>query len=115
MSFSELRVLKDLSELDAGKVGSIVFPNPANKTLLHLLIRPDSGLWAGGQFTFELAVPVGYPHDPPKVTCLTKVSVGGLSASSVHACPSAVPLPPCQHTSRPLLLLLCFCRCTTLT
>ena len=27
----------------------------------------------GGTFLFSFAVPTGYPHDPPKVKCLTKV------------------------------------------
>ena len=29
--------------------------------------------YRGGAFLFSFAVPIAYPHEPPKVKCLTKV------------------------------------------
>lgn len=34
---------------------------------------PTTHFCRGGAFLFSFAVPSGYPHDPPKVKCLTKV------------------------------------------
>jgi len=39
----------------------------------ELTLRPREGFWRGGAFTFDVAVSPGYPHDPPKVRCRTKV------------------------------------------
>ena len=39
----------------------------------EVVLRPDEGLYSGGAFLFSFAVPPSYPHDPPKVKCLTRV------------------------------------------
>lgn len=39
----------------------------------ELTLRPTEGFWRGGAFSFDVAVGPGYPHDPPKVKCRTKV------------------------------------------
>jgi ubiquitin-protein ligase len=31
------------------------------------------GMWKGGTFQFSINTPAMYPHDPPKVMCLTKI------------------------------------------
>jgi len=38
-----------------------------------LAITPRDGLYYGGTFTFDFKVPSTYPHDAPKVLCLTPV------------------------------------------
>lgn len=39
----------------------------------EIILKPDEGLYKGGAFLFSFTVPLAYPHDPPKVKCLTKV------------------------------------------
>ena len=61
-----LRV-SDIAELDAGKIGTIVFPVPDDLTSMELTVAPDQGYWKGGKFVFSIKVPDMYPHEPPKV------------------------------------------------
>ena len=64
----------DLSELNLGKSTSIVFPDGKDKLLrFNITLRPEEGLYRGGAFTFTFVVPPVYPHEPPKVKCITKV------------------------------------------
>lgn len=49
------------------------WPNPSDLTSMRLTVKPDRGLWAGAPFVFSIKVPDMYPHDPPKVMCLTKL------------------------------------------
>jgi ubiquitin-conjugating enzyme E2 M len=64
----------DLSELDLPKNCEIAFPEGADRIMrFDVTLRPDEGLYRGGAFLTSFAVPPGYPHDPPKVRCLTKV------------------------------------------
>lgn len=73
-SAGELRLQKDISELDLPKNVSIRFPDGQDKIMnFEITLKPDEGLYKGGAFLFTFAVPSGYPHDPPKVKCLTKV------------------------------------------
>jgi ubiquitin-protein ligase len=57
----------DIAELDAGKVGHVVFPRPDDLMNMEVTLKPDQGMWKGGTFKFTIAVPDAYPHDPPKV------------------------------------------------
>lgn len=70
----------DITELDAGSVGRVSWPDPAKLTFMKLSVTPDKGLWAGATFVFSIAVPDMYPHEPPKVLCETKVKMGAGSA-----------------------------------
>ena len=63
----------DIAELDAGRVGRVTFPVPSDLTSMELTLSPDQGLWSGGSFTFSIKVPDMYPHEPPKVRCLTRI------------------------------------------
>ena len=38
----------------------------------EVTIKPDEGYYRGGAFTFTFDVPGTYPHEAPKVKCLTK-------------------------------------------
>lgn len=33
----------------------------------------DSGMWKKAKYQFKFSIPSGYPHEPPKVKCLTKI------------------------------------------
>jgi len=69
----EIRIQKDIAELDGGAVAQVDFPNPNDLTLFHVTVSPDSGIWCGARFLFTIAIPALYPHEPPKVHCLTKI------------------------------------------
>jgi len=69
----EIRIQKDIADLDGGKVATIDFPNPNNLTKFFVLVSPDTGYWKGAKYEFEFAIPDHYPHTPPKVTCTTKI------------------------------------------
>ncbi|CAM9160325.1 unnamed protein product [Discosporangium mesarthrocarpum] len=69
----EIRIQKDIAELDGGSVAEINFPNPNNLTTFKVEVTPDSGFWKGASYNFTFTVPALYPHDPPKVVCNTKI------------------------------------------
>mmetsp|Transcript_38748 Transcript_38748/g.74255 ORF Transcript_38748/g.74255 Transcript_38748/m.74255 type:complete len:182 (+) Transcript_38748:96-641(+) len=73
-SAGELRLQKDLSELNLSKSTTIEFPNGKDK-LLHFLVtlKPDEGYHRGARIKFSFDVSPVYPHEAPKVKCRTKV------------------------------------------
>eukprot|EP00850_Spirogloea_muscicola_P016665 SM000137S00443 [mRNA] locus=s137:141648:143126:+ [translate_table: standard] len=73
-SAGELRVQKDISELNLAKTTSIAFPRGKDDLLnFEITIRPDEGYYQAGTFVFSFVIPQGYPHEAPKVKCKTKV------------------------------------------
>lgn len=69
----EIRIQKDIAELDGGSVAKIDFPNPNDLTGFHVTVSPDSGYWSGAKYLFDFHIPASYPHDPPKVVCKNKI------------------------------------------
>ncbi|KTG06706.1 hypothetical protein cypCar_00023327 [Cyprinus carpio] len=59
-SAAQLRIQKDINELNLPKTCEMVFPDPDDLLNFKLIISPDE-------------VGQGYPHDPPKVKCETMV------------------------------------------
>eukprot|EP00246_Nothoceros_aenigmaticus_P011211 TRINITY_DN2978_c0_g1_i1.p1 TRINITY_DN2978_c0_g1~~TRINITY_DN2978_c0_g1_i1.p1 ORF type:complete len:185 (+),score=38.69 TRINITY_DN2978_c0_g1_i1:218-772(+) len=73
-SAGELRVQKDISELNLAKTTSISFPQGKDNLLIfEITIRPDEGYYQGGTFVFSFNISQVYPHEAPKVKCKTKV------------------------------------------
>ncbi|XP_048336371.1 NEDD8-conjugating enzyme Ubc12 isoform X2 [Ziziphus jujuba] len=73
-SAGELRLHKDISELNLPKTCIISFPNGKDDLMnFEVTIRPDEGYYLGGTFLFSFQVPSIYPHEAPKVKCKTKV------------------------------------------
>jgi len=70
---AELRLQKDISELDTGKTLSVYFPDKNNIVEFIVYCKPDEGIYKNGCFAFRFKIPPTYPHDPPKVKCETKV------------------------------------------
>ncbi|EME27021.1 ubiquitin-conjugating enzyme E2 [Galdieria sulphuraria] len=70
---AELRLQKDISELDTGKTLSVYFPDKNNIVEFIVYCKPDEGIYKYGCFAFRFKIPPTYPHDPPKVKCETKV------------------------------------------
>ncbi|KAI3659796.1 hypothetical protein MP638_002753 [Amoeboaphelidium occidentale] len=62
---AQLRLQKDLGELELPKTMQLDIPNPDD--LLNF------SLYKGGQFDFSFKFKTSYPHDPPKVTCTKKI------------------------------------------
>ncbi|XP_022739787.1 NEDD8-conjugating enzyme Ubc12 isoform X1 [Durio zibethinus] len=84
----ELRLHKDISELNLPKSCTITFPNGKDDLMnFEVSIRPDEGyylnqtsirltgcwFYSGGTFLFSFQVSPIYPHEAPKVKCKTKV------------------------------------------
>ncbi|MEW5300521.1 MAG: hypothetical protein WDW38_009258 [Sanguina aurantia] len=74
MSAGELRIQKDMAELNLPPNITIAFPD-GKTSYMHFIIsiRPDEGMYRSGKFTFDFTIGPGYPHDAPKVLCMTKV------------------------------------------
>ena len=83
----ELRIQKEIAEFDGGSVAEPEFPNPIDLTNFNVIkfpnpndfknfnviIRPEQGMWCGGNFVFNFVIAADYPHIPPRVTCKTKI------------------------------------------
>ncbi|VYS52759.1 unnamed protein product [Arabidopsis thaliana] len=73
-SAGELRLHKDISELNLPKSCKISFPNGKNDLMnFEVTIKPDEGYYLSGNFVFSFQVSNMYPHEAPKVKCKTKV------------------------------------------
>ncbi|KAF9280655.1 NEDD8-conjugating protein ubc12 [Mortierella alpina] len=73
VSAGQIRVQKDLNELELPKTMKMTFPVPEDLLNFELEISPDEGFYAGGTFKFSFAVNGNYPHDAPSVKCLQKI------------------------------------------
>mmetsp|Transcript_13594 Transcript_13594/g.25665 ORF Transcript_13594/g.25665 Transcript_13594/m.25665 type:complete len:138 (-) Transcript_13594:970-1383(-) len=51
------------------------FPDENNLMIfnVNLSVAERSSLWYGATYAFTFSVPAGYPHDPPKVKCNTRI------------------------------------------
>lgn len=67
----QLRVQKDINELDVPSSIEVDFPNPDDLMSFKLSLSPAEGYYASGTFDFSITVPEDYPHKPPKVKCNT--------------------------------------------
>jgi len=72
-SAAQIRVQKDLTELDLPSTMKTDFPDAADLLNFSLTITPDEGMYEGGAFKFSFAINTNYPHDPPKVKCIPKI------------------------------------------
>jgi len=72
-SAAQLRITKDINELELPKTCKTEFPDPDDLLSFKLIIFPDEGFYRNGQFHFSFKIGAAYPHEPPKVKCETKV------------------------------------------
>jgi len=70
---AELRVQKDLSEMDPIPGTRLEFPDSNNVMVYQLYIIPNDGLYKGAEFKFTVTIPITYPYDPPKAQCDTPI------------------------------------------
>lgn len=73
MKPGEIRVQRDVAELDGGDCAVPMFPNPNDLMNFEVRVTPDDGYWKGFEYNFKFEVPDMYPHEPPKVKCLNKI------------------------------------------
>jgi len=69
----EIRIQKDIAELDGGTVAVTSWPNESDLTNFCVVVSPDSGFWKGATYKFSFSIPPDYPHKPPKVHCQTNI------------------------------------------
>lgn len=70
---AQLRITKDINELNLPKTCATEFPDPDDLLNFKMNICPDEGFYKGGRFDFTFKVGQNYPHEPPKVKCETQV------------------------------------------
>ncbi|PRP80413.1 ubiquitin-conjugating enzyme E2 M [Planoprotostelium fungivorum] len=70
---AQLRVQKDMSEMDEIPGTKIRIPDQENLMKFEVDITPTDGLYRGACFQFNVDIPNSYPYDPPKVLCNTPV------------------------------------------
>ena len=67
-----LRLQKDMECLDPPE--NIKISATEIKEQLSIDISPNKGsLWHGARYNFTATIPYGYPHEPPKILCKTKI------------------------------------------
>ncbi|KAI5474958.1 ubiquitin-conjugating enzyme E2 M [Pseudohyphozyma bogoriensis] len=71
-SAAQIRVQKDLTELDLPSTMKMHHPNAEDLLNFELTISPDDGMYKGGEFKFTFAINSNYPHEPPKVKCVPR-------------------------------------------
>ncbi|XP_033222444.1 NEDD8-conjugating enzyme Ubc12 [Belonocnema kinseyi] len=72
-SAAQLRITKDVNELNLPKTCQLDYPDPDDLLSFKITICPDEGFYRGGRFVFSFKVGPNYPHEPPKVKCETQV------------------------------------------
>lgn len=72
---TDIRLMTELSGLDLSAVPGVEInhPDKRNQKIFDVTVVPQDGLWKGAKFKFVVKTPNGYPHDPPAVTCDTRV------------------------------------------
>lgn len=67
----QIRVQRDVNELDIPPSMNVSFPDPDDIMNFKISLSPEEGYYASGTFDFTINVPDDYPHKPPKVKCTT--------------------------------------------
>lgn len=73
VSAAQLRVQKDITELDLPKSIKLTFPNTADFFNFDLQIIPQDGYYKNGKFKFKIEIGSNFPIEPPKIKCLNKI------------------------------------------
>jgi len=69
----ELRVQKDVSELENIPGVEVDFPDPNNLMLFFAKITPNEGLYQGATFKFKIDIDNEYPFKAPRAECQTLI------------------------------------------
>jgi ubiquitin-conjugating enzyme E2 M len=66
------RLQKDFADLDVPENVQLV-TTKENPAQFSFILKPSMGYWTGGIFEFKFDVPVKYPFEGPKVTCIDRI------------------------------------------
>jgi ubiquitin-conjugating enzyme E2 M len=71
----EIRLKKEVTELDLPSHAEIFFPVESNimKFEIFVDLTREECLWKGAKYKFTVNVSPNYPHDPPKCHCDTQI------------------------------------------
>ena len=71
----ELRLKKEITELDLPAHAHVKFPDPNNIMFFEVDVdlTKEECLWKGAQYKFTVTVSPNYPHDAPKCHCETQI------------------------------------------
>ena len=70
---AQIRLQKDITELDLPSSIEVSFPDPSNLFQFELVIIPQQGYYIGGRFRFSVDVNNNYPIEAPKIKCMQTV------------------------------------------
>ncbi|KAJ8141083.1 hypothetical protein OY671_005742 [Metschnikowia pulcherrima] len=73
VSAAQIRLQKDITELELPRSISIHMPNPQDLFYFEIEICPVEGHYQGGRFHFKVDISDNYPIDPPRIKCLQKI------------------------------------------
>lgn len=71
----ELRLKKEITELDLPQHAQVNFPDENNimKFEVFVDLTKEECLWKGAKYKFTVTVSPNYPHEPPKCHCDTQI------------------------------------------
>ena len=73
----EIRIKKDLNDLDLPPHIAFKQPEPANFMLYRIIVdlsgESSECFWRGGKYQFTITIPNDYPHTAPKCHCDTQI------------------------------------------
>jgi ubiquitin-conjugating enzyme E2 M len=71
----ELRLKKEIAEMDLPAHAEVRFPDETNIMSLEVYVdlTKEECLWKGAKYKFTVNVSPNYPHDPPKCHCETTI------------------------------------------
>lgn len=73
VSAAQLRLQKDVTELDLPRGIKVSFPDPSDIFNFDLTIVPQENYYKGGKFSFQVEINNNFPIDPPKIKCKNKI------------------------------------------
>lgn len=73
VSAAQLRLQKDITEIDLPRSIKLTFPDPSDLFNFNLSITPQEGYYKGGTFEFKTEINNNFPIEPPKIKCLNKI------------------------------------------
>ncbi len=75
VSPAEIRLQKEINEIDLPKHAQMHFPDPNNIMVFEVMVdlTKEDCLWKGAKYKFTVTVSRNYPHEAPKCHCDTTI------------------------------------------
>ena len=73
MTACQIRLQKDLENLDSLYGAKLIIPDPNNIQDFIIEITPVEGIWQGGVFDFHFTIPDDFPFQRPSIICQTRI------------------------------------------